>query len=85
MQAPGHEEIEKHMAEFLKQLIYVNGNLLGNLSCRAIYSKFYSDPNHDIINRSLYLGNWLTDNSQIFAPDFYFDFQYNLPPVLGSV
>lgn len=70
MQAPGHEEIERQMSDFLKQLVGFTGFFMGNPSCRSINNNFYNDSKHDMINRSMYLGNWLTDNSQIFAPDF---------------
>jgi hypothetical protein len=85
MQAPGHEEIERQMSDFLKQLVGFTGFFMGNPSCRSINNNFYNDSKHDMINRSMYLGNWLTDNSQIFAPDFFFDFQYNLPEYVQGI
>lgn len=77
MEAPGHEYIEKDIALFFKELLEINGKM-GNFSAKNTLSRYYSDKKTDTINRAMYLGNWLTDNSQIFAPDTFFDLQYNL-------
>jgi hypothetical protein len=58
----------KSVAKFINTL----NELLGNKTTNSDY----------ISGKCTYLGNWLTDISQLFAPEFYFDIQYNLPDKL---
>jgi hypothetical protein len=75
MQAPGHEEIEKNLAIFLKELFKNTTNQ--NVQYKFLYERVFGKNARVPFDRAFYLGNWLTDNSQIFEPDFYFDTQYS--------
>jgi hypothetical protein len=63
MQAPGHEAIQKELADFWQRISEQFGN---------------ADTEPYLTGKCMYMGNWLTDYSQLFAPDFFFDFKYNL-------
>lgn len=68
MEAHGHEEIEGNVAAFLKQII--------KSKFPDVYKNVYSDSDNqkfDDVHNALYLGNWLTDFSQVFAPDSLFE------------
>lgn len=73
MEAHGHEEIEKNVAAFFKQVV--------KAKYPDIYKVLYSvlrtteDGQFDDVENAMYLGNWLTDLSQLFAPDTIFDFK----------
>jgi hypothetical protein len=69
MEAHGHERIEKEVADFLEELI--------KKRFPEKYALIYG-ANADNAKSALYLGNWLTDISQLFAPDSIFEFRVNM-------
>jgi hypothetical protein len=75
MEAQGHEEIERYLSEFMADALKTLSKDKEYKGCRNVLQNKKADD----ISRAMYMGNWLTDNSQLFAPDFFFDFQYNLP------
>jgi hypothetical protein len=86
MEAHGHEFIEKHLSSFLQNLVTVLATDTTNFKgCNNIAHLHYTNKTTDDVGRAMYLGNWLTDNSQLFAPDFFFDFKYNLPTQLQDM
>ncbi len=79
MEAKGHEFIESNLSAFMAGAIHILAKDKHYSGCRNILQTFYKKNFKDDIGRAMYMGNWLTDNSQLFAPDFFFDFKYNLP------
>lgn len=75
MEAHGHEEIGKEVTNFIKKIIREKFPI--------IYKQIYINPDtgkenkNDEVRNAFYLGNWLADNSQLFAPDTIFSFKMN--------
>jgi hypothetical protein len=70
MEAPGHEAIQKELADFWQRISEQFGN---------------ADTEPYLTGKCMYMGNWLTDISQLFAPEFYFDIQHSLPDKLNGL
>lgn len=81
MEAHGHEEIGTEVSAYLRSLIKSNNSELYN----SIYGgtdEFIK--NQDPVHRAFYLGNWLTDNTQIFAPDFVYEVRSGMQDAMLS-
>lgn len=71
MQAHGHEDIEKIVGSYLYYLLkQKHGNISNGI-------KSVCKTEQDFINL-LYLGNWVTDMSQLLVPDFFYELRKNL-------
>lgn len=70
MEAHGHEEIEAEIAKFLKEII---SQKFPDINKQIYSNTLSSNKDYDDIHNALYLGNWLTDFSQLFAPDTLFE------------
>lgn len=71
MEAHGHETIGNDASAFLRKLIQL---ICSKERFESIYIEKNYDKDHpDPIHHAMYLGNWLTDNSQLFSPDFFFE------------
>lgn len=78
MNAKTHEKISQHVAQFLfeyfrKELTEpIDETLTGDAKKQA-ETKANRGLNKDALVASLYLGNWLTDITQFFAPDAFYE------------
>ena len=85
MEAPGHEFISENISKFLEEILEIYLKLEKKKEKKK-FSKHYFQKGADCnVKNALYLGNWLTDLSQLFAPDLYFDIQYKLNDTLVSL
>lgn len=85
MQAHGHEFIEKHLSLFMEEIIKKLFSEDDFKGVKNIIQHQIKNNGIDELGRVMYMGNWITDNSQLFAPDFFFDFKFNLPQYLDKV
>jgi hypothetical protein len=70
MEAKGHEFIESNLSAFMAGAMHILAKDRQYSGCRNILQIYYQKDFKDDIGRVMYMGNWLTDNSQLFAPDF---------------
>lgn len=73
MEAHGHERIGGNVSKFMRELIKLKYPDV----YQKMYSKFIENGEHDDavdpMTHALYLGNWLSDFSQFFATDMFYD------------
>jgi|GEM_PF-6410750 len=84
MEAHGHERIGSNVSKFMRELIKLKYPEVYKEMYKRFISNGETDNSIDPMEHALYLGNWLSDFSQFFATDSFYQAKVGAGSLIGK-